>query len=232
MCAREIGFFVNYGASVHMASTRAQYRLIQAIPLIPTGIAFGLSWLCPETPRYLVSKQQHQVGLEVLARLRGKSIDDDSLLAEFKEIDTQARDQANLATTSRWAALKETQTNSNYRQRFWLIMTMQTIAQWTGGNGITYYVSDIFEVCHQPTSCFLKTITLIVQIVCWYQEQFSLPGLFRCIRDSQAFLYIGLHLGLDRLLRPTTLRAYWLGFAASSTYLYGGIHGPATRLRQ
>lgn len=131
-----------------MPATRTQYRLVQAIPLIPTGITFGLSWFCPETPRYLVSKQRHQEGLEVLARLRGKSLDDDSLLFEFEELDTQTRERAGLAPISYWAAFRETQTNANYRQRFWLLMTMQTIAQWTGGNGITYYVSSIFEVCH------------------------------------------------------------------------------------
>lgn len=139
-----------------MAATRTQYRLVQAIPLIPTGIAFGLSWLCPETPRFLVSKGRHQEGLAVLSRLRGKPVDDDSIVAEFEEIDAQAREREDLAAISHWAALKETQTNGNYRQRFWLLMTMQTIAQWTGGNGITYYVSSIFEV-----RCNLSLFNLI-----------------------------------------------------------------------
>lgn len=129
-----------------MAATRSQYRLVQAIPLIPTGIAFGLSWLCPETPRYLISKQRHQEGKEVLARLRGKPLNDKNLEAEFEEIDMQAQEQADLKSVSHWQALKESQLNPNYRQRFWLLMTMQTIAQWTGGNGITYYVTNIFQV--------------------------------------------------------------------------------------
>lgn len=147
-----VGFFINYGASVHMAATRNQYRLVQAIPLIPTGIAFGLSWLCPETPRYLVSKQRHQEGKEVLSRLRGRPMDDKAIEAEFEEIDAQALEQADLKSVSHWQALKESQLNPNYRQRFWLLMTMQTISQWTGGNGITYYVTDIFEVFPTPLS--------------------------------------------------------------------------------
>lgn len=129
-----------------MAATRTQYRLVQAIPLIPGGIALGLSWLCPDTPRYLVSKKCHQEGKEVLARLRGKSIDDKSIEAEFEEIDAQAQERVDLESVSHWQAFKECQLDSNYRQRFWLLMTMQTIAQWTGGNGITYYVSNIFQV--------------------------------------------------------------------------------------
>lgn len=129
-----------------MAATRAQYRLVQAIPLIPVGLAFGLSFLCPETPRYLVSKQRHEEGRGVLARLRGLSVDDPVLEKEFETIDAQMKEQvSDLASVTHWSAFKETQRNPNYRQRFWLLMTMQTIAQWTGGNGITYYVTNIFK---------------------------------------------------------------------------------------
>ncbi|KAJ5970371.1 uncharacterized protein N7479_000289 [Penicillium vulpinum] len=141
-----MGFFINYGARIHMAATRAQYRLVQAVPLIPVGIAFGLSYLCSETPRYLVSKQLHQEGLEALARLRGRAIDDPDIIKEFAAIDARERERAtDLASGSHWTIFKETQTDPNYRQRFWLLIAMQTIAQWTGGNGITYYVTTIFQ---------------------------------------------------------------------------------------
>ncbi|KAJ6160562.1 general substrate transporter [Penicillium chermesinum] len=127
-----LGFFINYGASLHMAPTRTQYRLVQAIPLIPT-------------PRYLISKERHEEARQVLARLRGKAIDDPILTAEFEEIDNLAKSRAESNSVSIWQALKESQINPNYRQRFWLLMAMQTVAQWSGGNGITYYVSTIFQ---------------------------------------------------------------------------------------
>lgn len=145
---QSIGFFVNYGARTHISTTRTQYRLVQAVPLIPTGIAYFLSYLCPETPRYLVSKHFPIEGLNALARLRGKPHNDPDLVAEFESIDSQVRERAaDLASVSHWSIFKETQTNPNYRQRFWLIIAMQTIGQWTGGNGITYYVTNIFQVC-------------------------------------------------------------------------------------
>jgi hypothetical protein len=88
--------------------------------------------------------------LDALARLRGKPQNDPDVVAEFETIDSQVRERsADLASVSHWAILKETQTNPNYRQRFWLIIAMQTIGQWTGGNGITYYVTSIFQVCHR-----------------------------------------------------------------------------------
>ncbi|OJJ74469.1 hypothetical protein ASPBRDRAFT_450186 [Aspergillus brasiliensis CBS 101740] len=141
-----VGFFVNYGADLHMAPTREQYRLVQSIPLIPTGLAFFASFIVPETPRYLVSKQRPEDARAVLARFRGKDISDPEIDEEFNTIEAQVRAKAaDLASVSHWQAFKESQLNPNYRQRFWLLMTMQTIAQWTGGNGITYYISNIFQ---------------------------------------------------------------------------------------
>ncbi|KAJ9322475.1 hypothetical protein DTO027B5_7982 [Paecilomyces variotii] len=141
-----LGFFINYAAEKHMAPTRTQYRLVQAIPLIPVGFCFIASFFLTETPRYLASKGRHQEAREALARLRGTTTSDPSIDAELAEIETQIRARAaDLAGASTWQLFLETQSSSNYRQRFWLVMTMQTIAQWTGGNGITYYVPQIFE---------------------------------------------------------------------------------------
>lgn len=109
-------------------------------------MAFIASFFVPETPRYLISKQRHDEGRKVLARLRGKAVDDPAVEDEFRFIEAQVHEKsADLASISHWQMFKETQLNPNYRQRFWLLMTMQTVAQWTGGNGITYYISDIFE---------------------------------------------------------------------------------------
>lgn len=129
-----------------MAATPRQYRLVQAIPLIPVGIAFKASLILPETPRHLISRCRLEEARKVLARLRGKDISSPELDDEFRLIATQTRLRAHtLSSTTNWTAFRETQSNPNYRQRFWLLMAMQTISQWTGGNGITYYVSNIFE---------------------------------------------------------------------------------------
>ncbi|KAJ5126751.1 hypothetical protein N7448_007530 [Penicillium atrosanguineum] len=202
-----MGFFINYGAKIHMAATRTQYRLVQAIPLIPAGITLILSWWCPETPRYLASKQRHKEAKEVLARLRGKPIDDESVVAEFEEIDHQAKERADLKSISHWAAFKESQTNPNYRQRFWLLMTMQTIAQWTGGNGITYYISTIFTYAGvaDSTSLISSGAYGIVKLVFTMAFTWGLIDLFgrrRCALTGlslqlAAHIYMGIYMGLQ-----------------------------------
>ena len=139
------GFFISYAAEAHMAATRQQYRLVQAIPLIPTGIAFICSWWLNDTPRWLASQDRYDEAIASLARLRGSDSSDPSVREEFELIEAQRREKlSDLAGTSVWTVVKEIATIPTYRSRFLLVMAMQTIAQWTGGNGITYYIPEIF----------------------------------------------------------------------------------------
>jgi sugar porter (SP) family MFS transporter len=129
-----------------MAATRTQYQLVQAIPLIPVGLCLIASFFLPETPRYLASQERHEEARRVLGRLRGTTSSDPAVDNEFEEIDAQVRAHvADLKGASMWRIFVEIQTNRSYRSRFWLVIAMQTIAQWTGGNGITYYVPQIFQ---------------------------------------------------------------------------------------
>jgi len=45
-----IGFFVNYAISKTMSTSRAQWQIVQAIPLILVGFAFISSFLIPKSP--------------------------------------------------------------------------------------------------------------------------------------------------------------------------------------
>ena len=128
-----------------MASTPEQYRLVQAIPLIPVGIAFLGSFFLQDTPRWLASNDRHEEALAVLARLRGASTEDAAVMIEFESMHMQMRDQAAaLKDSSPLHIIRDVFRDSTYRNRFFLSLSMQVIAQWTGGNGITYYITDIF----------------------------------------------------------------------------------------
>lgn len=200
-----LGFFINYAAQLHVSPTRTQYRLVQSIPLIPTGIAFFLSFFVPESPRYLISRGYHAEARAILARLRRKPISDPNVETEFDEINAQLREQVSV---SYWTAFEETQTNPNYRQRFWLFMTMQTVAQWTGGNGITYYVSDIFKyagITGNSTSLVSSGAYGIVKLVftmafTWFL--IDIVGRRRCTMTGlslqlAAHLYMAIYMGLQ-----------------------------------
>jgi sugar porter (SP) family MFS transporter len=140
-----LGFFINYGVTKHMAQSRAQWQIVQAIPLIPVGFAFLSSFLIPESPRWLASRGRHDECIAAIARLRGLSCDDPALMAEHERIELEANVLVEMTNTSIVATAKECFTVPSLRSRYFLAVAMHTIAQWTGGNGITYYISDIFQ---------------------------------------------------------------------------------------
>ena len=116
-----------------MSSTATQYRLVQAIPLIPVGFAFIASFFLSDTPRYLASKDRGDEALAVLARLRNSKTVNHSLSEEYEEIQEQIRSkQQNLAGVKITTIIKEIATTSTYRKRFLLGAAMQTVAQWSG----------------------------------------------------------------------------------------------------
>ncbi|OAL01646.1 general substrate transporter [Phaeosphaeriaceae sp. SRC1lsM3a] len=140
-----LGFFVNYGVSKNMAQGRQQWQIVQAVPLIPVGIAFFASFLVPESPRWLASRGRQDECLNSIARLRGFSSDDPALMAELERIELEANVLVEMKKTSIVQTAKETFMVPTLRRRYLLAVAMHTIAQWTGGNGITYYISDIFQ---------------------------------------------------------------------------------------
>lgn len=185
-----IGFFINYAANVTMAATNTQYRLVIAMPLIPLGVALISSFLISDTPRWLASKDRGDEALAVLAKLRHTSPDDHQLQMEYAEIQVQIRSHDKLLSeTTNWDIIKEIWTVPSYRQRFLLATAMQTIAQWSGGNGITYYIPQIFQyagVTGHNTSLITSGVYGLVKLV--FTMVFTW-GLVDVIGRRRCFLY-------------------------------------------
>lgn len=111
------------------------------------GLALLGSLFLEDTPRWLTSQNRLEDAQYVLARLRNTDIQDPKLRREMTAIRRQIRDKNEaLAGTSTWTIMKEIATIPTYRKRFLLGAAMQTVAQWTGGNGITYYIPEIFRL--------------------------------------------------------------------------------------
>ncbi|CAH0028178.1 unnamed protein product [Clonostachys rhizophaga] len=150
---RAHGFFINFGANKGLAPGRMQYRLVQAIPLIPVGLALVGSFFLSDTPRWLASKGRNTEATAALERLRESSQDDEGVATERADIQGQAHHQTeSLLQASTWTIFKEIATDSNYPERFLLGAVVQTIAQWAGGNGITFYIPQIFKLAGVTSS--------------------------------------------------------------------------------
>lgn len=152
-----------------MPDTREQYRLVQSIPLIPMGVAFICSFWLYETPRWLITRNRISEARQVLARLNGLSTDDPLLQANFDSLHQQIlaneMDRQERSTKDLFQEIL----SRRYRGRFLLALAMQTFAQWSGGNGITYYM---------PTVCILELLSELQSLtdvscfvdfpVCWH----------------------------------------------------------------
>ncbi|KAF2174230.1 hypothetical protein M409DRAFT_62327 [Zasmidium cellare ATCC 36951] len=212
-----LGFFINYAANKHMTPTREQYRLVQAIPLIPSGIAFICSFWMTDSPRWLASQDRYSEALAALCRLRGSDPSDPEVQQEFEQIEAQRREKlADLAGTSLWIVVKEIATVPTYRSRYLLVMTMQTVAQWSGGNGITYYIPQIFQyagIKGESSSLISSGAYGIVKLV--FTMIFAW-GLIDIIGRRRCFL-AGLSLQLSAHIYMAAYMAYQPGVASNKS---------------
>ncbi|PWI72837.1 MFS quinate transporter [Purpureocillium lilacinum] len=142
-----IGFFINYAVVKTLPESRMQYRIVLGVVQIPVGLSLIASLFLSDTPRWLACKNRPHEALTVLAKLRNSTTDDPAVVAEFNEIQQEIEDKNQaLSDTSTWTIIKEVATVPSYRKRFLLGLAMQTFAQWSGGNGITYYIPEIFRL--------------------------------------------------------------------------------------
>ncbi|KAH7323054.1 putative MFS quinate transporter [Stachybotrys elegans] len=249
-----IGFFINYGANANLEPSRLQYRLVIAIPLVPVGLALIGSFFLSDTPRWLASRDRTEEAVAVLARLRKASAPDDPAVAqEFEEIHEQIRSKEQvLSNTSMLTIFKEIAVTPTYRKRFLLGAAMQTIAQWSGGNGITYYIPDIFKyagVQSNNMSLISSGVYGIVKLVCTMVFTWGLvdvfgrrrcftAGLFlQCITHIYMAIYMGLFMESGNKAASdaavASVMIYAIGWSiglCTVQYLYGTEIYP-TRIR-
>lgn len=183
---------MNYGVSETLPATRLQYRVVQAIILAPMGIALFASIFLSDTPRWLASKGRSQDALHELAKLRGSPPEDGR--SEFDQIlDEISRNHQTLRDSSTWQIFRDVFSDPSYRSRFFLGIAMQTVAQWSGGNGITYYIPEIFRyagVTGKSTSLITSGVYGIVKLVFTMAFTWGLVDVFGRRRCFSAGLFL------------------------------------------
>jgi len=119
----------------------AQWRSAVACQLIPAVLFMVLVWFSPETPRYLLMKDQDEKALDVLSRVREKSKEDEEVVEEFQDMCSKLKAEIANGTVP-WNKLFS---NRFYLYRIVLCSVLQFLHMLVGVNAINYYSSQIYS---------------------------------------------------------------------------------------
>ncbi|KAL3480935.1 hypothetical protein BJX99DRAFT_272610 [Aspergillus californicus] len=140
-----LGFFINYGVTKQYAGTDSQWMLPTLLQLLPAAIWGIGTFMCPESPRWLLSVGHREESISTLSQLRHLPIGHPVLTAEIDGMDSQIlHEHESVASASQWQLLKETLVPVENRRRFFLLFMATLFSQWSGANAITQYSPTIF----------------------------------------------------------------------------------------
>ncbi|OAX41463.1 general substrate transporter [Rhizopogon vinicolor AM-OR11-026] len=136
-----LSFWVNYSASVNMASSDMQWRMPLLIQLVP-GVLFVLFMLPqPESPRWLVEKERYDEAAATLAYVSRTSVNDPAVLLTVEEIKADYIGKTKISLIAQFRMMGESRTTAI---RCLIPPIVTFFQQWNGTNAINYYSPQIF----------------------------------------------------------------------------------------
>ncbi|OJJ50730.1 hypothetical protein ASPZODRAFT_126656 [Penicilliopsis zonata CBS 506.65] len=134
-----VAFWIQYGTT--FIDGQAAWRLPVGLQMIPTITLHITMYFLPESPRWLVQRDEHEKALKALAQMHSNGdINDPYVQAELAEIESKIQWERQHPAPSYREMLfgKE-------RRRTWLGIGVQFFQQVTGINVIMYYAVFLFE---------------------------------------------------------------------------------------
>lgn len=118
-----------------------------SLHIIFAGLAFCLTFLQSETPRYLVKQGRTEEATQVLARLRQQDPESDYITRNIAEIQAALDHELEASHGVGWAGkIKELLLNKNNLYRLYMSIMVQFLSQWSGAGSITLYAPDLFAL--------------------------------------------------------------------------------------
>lgn len=140
-----VGFWINYGITLHVPSSNKQWHIPFAVQLIPGGMLAISAVLLKESPRWLSSKGRQEAAIANLTYLRSLDRDHGYIIEEMNDIETALeRDQA-AGGAGIMGPLRTLFTNGNLVKRLLIAMSLFAMQNGTGINAINYYSPTVFK---------------------------------------------------------------------------------------
>lgn len=165
-----LGYFANWGTSLHIASSSAKQWIIPStMHIIFAGLIFIATFFAVESPRYLCKRGDFQAAAVVMTKLRILPIEHAYVQAELIDIKDQIEREQEATLGSNWfGPLRELFAMKSNLYRFMLGFMAQLLGQWSGGGSITIYAPQFFAILGtkgQSEKLFATAIFGVVKFV-------------------------------------------------------------------
>ncbi len=182
------------------------YMVPLSLQAVPALFLFLAVYACPESPRWLASRDDWEGVGRVLSYMRQLPTDHTYVQHEVQELLVQLTEDRRGANfgSGLWGIHKECWMVPSNRKRLLLAMGIMTCQQWTGTNAINYYSPTIFGALGLSSSSAGLFAT----------------GIYGVVRVTTCAVYIA-------TLADTMGRRWsfvWTGFGCAATLLYIGFY--------
>lgn len=134
-----IAFFIDYGSLLHIKGN-ASWMVPLAMQSLPPVLVFISILFCPESPRWLASKDNWDDASRILATVRHLPVDHPYVQQELLELRTQLdNERRSVHGSGFWALQRECWLIPGNQGRVLMAIAVMIGAQWTGTNAIDRY---------------------------------------------------------------------------------------------
>ncbi len=120
------------------------WRLPSLLQLVPSFCQIGFMWWCPESPRWLVSRDRGDEAFAILQKYHGEGEDGDEFVRlEFAQIQSTIAQEKELESRFVWADVLR---DPPMRRRFMIAAIMGFFTQWSGNGLLSFYMKKILAL--------------------------------------------------------------------------------------
>ena len=152
---------VTYG-TFQMASTWA-WRMPSLFQLLPSLCQIVFMPWCPESPRWLISKDRGDEAFAILQKYHSEGLDGDEFYRlEFAEIQATIAQEKEVASKFVWADVLR---DPPMRRRFLIAIIIGFFSQWSGNGLLSFYMQKILNLVGIKDNRTVQKV--ILSNTCW-----------------------------------------------------------------